>query len=95
MAWNRGAHHLNGWSEDQALNIRERLPEERPKEVPGTFLQHAQADALRPHRMQRLTKEGETVDLWVTMRALTSQSLNSNAIMTPERSVKESTYDSK
>jgi two-component system CheB/CheR fusion protein len=91
LAWNPGAQRLYGWSEAEALqmNLRDLVPEGWKEEVLKILEQHSREDGLEPCRMQRLAKEGRTMEVWVTATALVDEARNAYAIVTTERPARE------
>jgi two-component system CheB/CheR fusion protein len=90
LAWNPGAERMYGWSEAEALamNIRDLIPEDRREEALAVLRQQSQAEAIEPYRMQRMAKDGRTVDVWLTATALVNDSGGVYAIATTERAIR-------
>ncbi|MCX6065498.1 MAG: PAS domain-containing protein, partial [Chloroflexi bacterium] len=91
LAWNPGAERMYGWSEAEALaealalNIRDLVPEAQRKEALATVRQLSRGHVLEPYRMPRITKNGETVEVWLTATALVDGDGEMYAIATTER----------
>ncbi len=87
LAWSPGAERAYGWTETEALamNIRQLIPE---SEQEASFMKvHELAHAARPapYLAHRLTKQGQTVAVWLTAAPLVDQAGEPYAIATTER----------
>jgi two-component system CheB/CheR fusion protein len=87
LAWNPAAERMYGWSEAEALamNIRDRIPEDRRAEALAIVQQLIRAEVLAPYRAQRLAKDGRIVEVWLTATALVNEAGDVYAIATTER----------
>jgi two-component system CheB/CheR fusion protein len=87
MAWNPAAKRMYGWSEAEALkrDIRELIPEGLRKEDVKRVQQLSRKEAVEPYRTQRITKDGSTVEVWLTATALLNEAGQVYAIATTER----------
>jgi two-component system CheB/CheR fusion protein len=87
IAWNPGAVRMYGWSENEALvmNVRDRIPEGLRNEALAKLHQLCQAEILEPYRTQRITKDGNVVEVWMTPTALMNEAGQVYAIATTER----------
>jgi two-component system CheB/CheR fusion protein len=87
LAWNPGAEKLYGWSEAEALklNIRDLIPESKRQEALEVVKRLGRADVLEPYRMQRITKDGRMIEVWLTATALVNEAGQVYAIATTER----------
>jgi two-component system CheB/CheR fusion protein len=87
LAWNPAAERMYGWSESEALerDIRELIPEGLRKEDIERVHQLSRKEAVEPYRTQRLTKDGATVEVWLTATALLNEAGQVYAIATTER----------
>jgi two-component system CheB/CheR fusion protein len=87
LAWNPGAERMYGWSEVEALalNIRDLVPETQRKQALATVRQLSRGQVLEPYRMPRITKNGQTVEVWLTATALVDGEGEMYAIATTER----------
>ncbi len=90
LAWNPGAERMYGWTEAEALalNIRDLVPEGQRAEVLAVIRQQSQAQVMEPHRTQRISKDGQIVEVWLTATALVNDSGSVYAIATTERKVR-------
>ena len=87
IAWNPGAVRIYGWTEAEALvmNVRDLVPEELREEALTKVHQLAQAKLLDPYRTQRITKDGQVVEIWLTATALVNKAGQVYAIATTQR----------
>jgi two-component system CheB/CheR fusion protein len=87
IAWNPGAVRMYGWSETEALvmNVRDRIPEGLREEALARLQQLSQAEIMEPYRTQRITKDGNVVEVWMTSTALMNEAGKMYAIATTER----------
>ena len=87
IAWNPGAVRMYGWSETEALvmNVRDRIPEGLREEALAKLHQLSRAEILEPYRTQRIAKEGNVVEVWMTSTALVNEAGQMYAIATTER----------
>ncbi len=90
IAWNPGAVRMYGWNEAEALamNIRDLTPAGRREEALARIHQLSRAEILEPFYTQRLTKDGQVVEISLTATALMNEAGQTYAIATTER-VKE------
>lgn len=90
LAWNPMAERMYGWSEAEALtmNISSLVPKNRKEEEMEALKKLSQAKILEPYRTQRLTKEGQIVEVWLTATSLTNEAGKVYAIATTEREIK-------
>ncbi len=88
-AWNRGAEKMYGYteSEAQAMNIQETIPEAKRQEA-LEFMKRAQEE-VPSFETQRLTKDGRTLDVWLTVTKLVDGAGKSVGIATTERDITE------
>jgi two-component system CheB/CheR fusion protein len=89
LAWNPGAVRLYGWSEAQALlmNVRERIPQALRDDELMRVLELSRAEVLAPYRTQRLTRQGDVVEVLLTATALRNEAGTVYAIATTERPI--------
>ena len=87
LVWNPGAQRMYGWSEAEALamNVRDLVPEKQREESLAMVKQLARAEVLEPCCTQRIAKDGQTVDVWLTATALVNAAGEAYALVTTER----------
>jgi len=87
LTWNPAAERMYGWSEKEALamNIRDRIPENQVANEMAIMRQLASAKVLEPYRTERLTKNGESVAVWLTATILVNTEGQTYAVATTER----------
>ncbi len=87
LAWNPGAVRMYGWSEEEALlmNVRDRIPEGLRKDALHKIHQLSQAEILEAYRTQRITKQGNIVEVSIISTALVNDTGDMYAIATTER----------
>ncbi len=87
LAWNAAAERMYGWSEAEALmlNVRDRIPIEHHRQELDVFNKLGQAQKVPPYQTQRLTKDGRSLDIWLTATALINEAGKIYAIATTER----------
>jgi two-component system CheB/CheR fusion protein len=89
LAWNPGAVRLYGWSETQALamNVRERIPEDRREGALDKLTRLSRAEVLEPYLTQRLTSTGAVLEVSIISTALLDATGTVYAIATTERAI--------
>jgi two-component system CheB/CheR fusion protein len=90
LAWNPTAERIYGWSEAEALKmkIRDLSPESRKEEDLAVFKKLSHDGIQKPYHTQRLTKKGQTLDVWLTATALVNEAGEVFAITTTEQEIK-------
>jgi two-component system CheB/CheR fusion protein len=90
LAWNPAAERTYGWSEAEALamNIRDLVPEGLREEAFDMVRKLGQAAQIEPFQTQRIAKNGQTMEVWLTATALIDTSGKAYAIATTERKVR-------
>ena len=91
MVWNPGAERMYGWSEAEAMamNIRDMIPKERREEETAMAQKLGKSGVLEPFRAQRITKDGRTVEVWLTATELRNEAGEPYAVATTERACGE------
>jgi two-component system, chemotaxis family, CheB/CheR fusion protein len=87
LAWNAGAVRIYGWSEAEALamNIRELVPEDRREDALALVKRLGRTEVVEPYRTQRIAKDGQILEVWVTATALVNEAGETYAVATTER----------
>jgi len=89
--WNRGAELLYGYSEAEALAMGagELASDEAELDTRGIWQRLRKGELVGPFEAPRLTKDGRTIDVWVTATVLTDKSGQPYAIAKTERDITE------
>ena len=69
LAWNPAAERMYGWSEAEALamHVTDLIPVEKREEHMASIQQLIQAKTLEPCRSERIGKNGERFEVWLTV----------------------------
>ncbi len=91
LAWNRGATHLYGWSEAEALamNIREMIPEDKSKEARRLMARLKKGEIVNAFETRRKCKDGKILDVWLTLTPLKDAKGRPVEIASTERDISE------
>ena len=89
--WNRGAAHLYGYSEAEAIKmtIFDLLPTENQADMRKNLRQTASGEPIISFDSTRLTKDGQKREVWVTLTPLYDESGQMTSIATTERDISE------
>jgi two-component system CheB/CheR fusion protein len=89
LAWNPRAEKMYGWSEAEALamNIRDLMPESEREQALRGFRKQCQSGVLESQRIQRIAKDGRTVQVSLIASALVNDAGDTYAIATTERGI--------
>jgi two-component system, chemotaxis family, CheB/CheR fusion protein len=95
VAWNPGAARMYGWSEAEALtmNIRDLIIEGLREQELARVQRLGQGEVVEPYRSQRFTKDGQSVEVWVTASVLLNDAGDAYAIATTEKTIGEARRD--
>lgn len=87
MAWNPAAERIYGWSEAEALGMhnQDRIPAELREKAEADIGRLCRAESLEPYLTHRLSKDGRSVQVWLTATALIDKTGQVYAIATTER----------
>ena len=91
LAWNRGAKETYGYTEVEMLgkNVRD-IVAEPDREAAMTLIQNIeQGEVVKSFELRRLTKDGRTLDVWLTTTLLRDEKGKPVAIATTERDITE------
>jgi len=91
-AWNRGAERMYGYTEEEALrmNIREIIPEKKRKDTLDIIKKSFMGNPVEPFETQRLAKDGQIIDVWLTVTVLKDEQGNPEYLATTERNITQS-----
>lgn len=91
IAWNRGAGRMYGYSEDEALNMNicDIVPAEHRADARKYIERVAGGEAVKSVDTCRMTKDGRTLDVWITVTPLTGEAGQPVALATTERDLSE------
>ncbi|MHC4330809.1 MAG: PAS domain-containing sensor histidine kinase [Planctomycetota bacterium] len=89
--WNLGAKRIYGYTKTEALkmNIRQITPKNGKDDVLALLKRLRQGEKVRSFEVQRLTKDGRLIDVWVTVTTLTDEAGTRVAVATTERDITE------
>jgi len=90
-AWNRGAEQLYGYSEAEALtmNISDMVPVDKQADTRECLQRITHGEQITTFDSTRLTKDGRTLDVWITVTPLYDETGQPTAIATTERDISE------
>ncbi|MCB0343296.1 MAG: PAS domain S-box protein [Pseudobdellovibrionaceae bacterium] len=92
--WNKGAKSMYGYSESEAvkMNIQDIIPEGKRKEELECLQKVIGGGVISSYETKRLTKDGRTLDVWLTITALTNEKGVVEFVATTERDITERKY---
>ena len=72
LAWNKGAQQLYGWTEPEALqmNFVDFLPKGSQNDFGKIVDKLRKSGTIKSYRARRMTKDGKTLNIWLTASAL-------------------------
>jgi two-component system sensor kinase FixL len=88
-AWNRGAERIYGYSESEAvgMNIRDMVPPDGRAEALELVKRIAAGENIQSFETQRLTRDGRTLDVWLTLTRVNDAAGIPGALSTTERDI--------
>jgi PAS domain S-box-containing protein len=88
-AWNHGAERMYGYTEAEALhrNIREFVPEDGRPAQEQLVARIARGEQVESFEVRRVTRDGRTLDVWLTITRLTDERGRPIAVATTERDI--------
>lgn len=91
LHWNRGAEHMYGYSEAEALkmNISVIVPESQRAGALLIRVRLAASESIAPFEARGTAKDGRLVDVWRTVTALTDDAGKVEAIAQTDRDITE------
>ena len=91
LAWNRGAEHIYGFPEAEAVGetIDTVFGEPRQREIRDLLRRVAAGERIEPFETGRQTKEGRTIPVQVTATILRDEQERPQAVATTERDLSE------
>jgi two-component system CheB/CheR fusion protein len=89
LAWNRGAAQMYGWTEAEALtmNSQDIIPKNKRAETLELYHRLENGENIRSFETQRVTRDGQILDVWVTLTALVDNANCPTGIATTERDI--------
>lgn len=91
IAWNKGAEKIYGYSEDEALkmNISSIIPEDKKQEAVELIARVKNGKEVEFIQTRRLTADGRTIDIWLTLNRLVDEAGNVVGLASIERDITE------
>ncbi len=85
-AWNSAAEEIYGWTEAEAMqmNALDRVPASLHQEAMTKLYELSKLKRVIPFRTKRLTKDGRTLDVWITASVLVDEHERMHGIATTE-----------
>ncbi|HEX2981731.1 MAG TPA: chemotaxis protein CheB [Anaerolineaceae bacterium] len=89
LAWNRGATRMYGWSEAAAINMNvlNLVPKEQHAELINLYQKLAAGEEIDSFETQRVTRDGQVINVWATLTSLTDDTGHPIAVATTERDI--------
>ena len=89
-AWNRGAERMYGYSEAEAMsmNMSDLVPEDRRHEALELTERIRRGEEMESLEIQRLTKDGRTLEVWLTVNKVVDDTGRVVGLTTTERDLR-------
>ena len=89
LAWNRGANKLYGWGDDQTVkkNFYDLISNKNSENSWDTIKHLSNAPVPESVRMQRVKKDKNEIEIWLTATKLINENGQAYAIVTTERKI--------
>ena len=89
LAWNKGAERMYGYSEAEALdmNIDNLVPHDKRTEALRFIKSLFKGEPVESFQTQRLTKDGRTLNIWLTVTLLRNADGKPQRVATTERDI--------
>jgi PAS domain S-box-containing protein len=87
--WNRGAERIYGYTEAEALNmkIQQIVPEDKREEYLTVIRSIEEGHNTESFETKRITKDGQILDVWLTVTVLEDDTRRPVALATTERDI--------
>ena len=78
---------MYGWTESEALkmNISALLPDEKRNELKSSILKLNRGESIKPFKSRRKTRDGNILEIWLTITALKDENGRTIEIASTER----------
>ena len=89
LAWNRGATQMYGWNEAEALtmNAIQLVPKTKYAEIRDLYRRLSKGESLPSFETQRVTRDGRTLTVWLTLTVQFNDANQPVSIATTERDI--------
>jgi two-component system CheB/CheR fusion protein len=91
LEWNKGATNIYGYQEEEALeiNVSDIIPPEERSKFQELLNKIKSGQTVDSFETSRITKEGQILEVWLTITRLVDNNNNTYAIATTERDLTE------